>query len=1496
MKTTSLLIVFVFIVGVVFGQSYALSDLDGQTIETCTGALCMGDYAVGEDIEVTFCSYDEINTHLEILINGDYSFPEGASSLCIYDGATTADPLLVCYDYTSVVESKSVKATSNNESGCLTLKFVGADSTVVFNAHFDCKVLCMPREVFIVSVDPESQLDGYINLCWNDELEESMPVELTAEGNYPETGYSCSDENNIFYWDFDDGTPIQYGQGLTNITHSFQGRSGHEVRVSIVDTYGCYNLNTCTQGVRVSLLPNYAQTSASADPTAICMGELVDLCCEYPSSLWINEYTPVLGPTDEIPDNTGYCYVSPITETQFNEGDTLESIFDLNGIWLNLEHSFAGDLTIDIQCPNKQSVNLKQMAGSGTFLGEPIDGGPYDDNLVPGVGYWYCFSPDASQTMAVASSNYLTLPAGEYASNESLTSLIGCPLNGQWAISICDNLSHDDGYIFGWYLDVDDDDFNDDWQYSNEYSSPSWSGLFGSQIDEPNDQNCAVGTYLTTNEPNYNSNQPFIFNVIDDYGCMSDTVLYVNVSGMSNSNCCILPDAFAGDDDSICDLIFNLAATLSEGNTGFWSLQNGPGIAEFSNAEAPSSLVTVSQYGVYVFKWTEQSLGSIGCVSSSTVTISFVETFNPTLGFFSNMCVGEPPMQLSALSFGTLQCAPNPSLLDSESLMFYPNIPGTYTITNTLIDPCSNETLVSSIEFVVNDIIEVVNFTEECGPSGYNPDDILISWDVVNSSGDPVNDFLINGLEPVSTSFHYDSVFVSPSDYDFIITDVNSCTSIALIGYKDCSCPLFAGTMTSLATVFLCEDQCTGSEVSHNSDQDTDSGAGVFEFIIHEGDNIPLAYSSSTDFCLNDFGGNYNTVYYISSICGISDIFGHAELTGCYSISQASPVKWLENPISEAGNDLDTCGNLIQLNANEPEIGQYGYWTSDLLANTVYGTNANQANVWFLADDNSDYTFIWHVANGNCISEDDVIVGFNQIPSPYAGEDRVLCGYDATLQAVASMSGTTYSWFGDFVEIDFPDSISTNVHVDYLGAQGFTFIESNGSCIGSDEIVVNFFLGPQTMVSVGIDTACGNSSNLEAYNVMGSGYWTAYEDGSILEPQPTFLPAISSPYVEVIADFNGAVLSHEIDFVWTETSSYYGVECTGQVSKQVVFLRKPNADAGSAEFVQVCGTCIQLNADTTDSDWAIGIWNAESNPALNEISFSPDSLDSNAELCVDFNESNTESYVDVEAFWSMSYEGCSSIDMLYVRFNKHPIANAGSDTLFCGLGGDVVAIPSYGYGTWSTDDELSLILGGDDIDASVVAFEYNNEENPYYTLVWTENNTTGCVDSDTLLVTFVSPPETPLCPDDMILYDDMPVVLTGASPDGGYFSGDLVEDNVFYPSGESGAYNIAYIITNEDDCQSYCEFEIVVSVGIDEDENLKINIYPNPNKGTFIVELKSPESKVMCNVFNAIGDIVFEKEFKNKEELEINIDVAPGVYYIKLIDQKNTIIEKVVVE
>lgn len=95
------------------------------------------------------------------------------------------------------------------------------------------------------------------------------------------------------------------------------------------------------------------------------------------------------------------------------------------------------------------------------------------------------------------------------------------------------------------------------------------------------------------------------------------------------------PEPDAGEDENNCGLEYYLNATPSTG-TGTWSRVSGPGNAVFRpDVHDPSALVTVNEFGTYVFRWTEVN-GE--CSAGSTVTIGFFEQGSANAGNGGHEC------------------------------------------------------------------------------------------------------------------------------------------------------------------------------------------------------------------------------------------------------------------------------------------------------------------------------------------------------------------------------------------------------------------------------------------------------------------------------------------------------------------------------------------------------------------------------------------------------------------------------------------------------------------------------------------------------------------------------------------------------------------------------------------------------------------------------------------------------------------------------------------
>jgi subtilisin-like proprotein convertase family protein len=175
-----------------------------------------------------------------------------------------------------------------------------------------------------------------------------------------------------------------------------------------------------------------------------------------------------------IPDATGLSYQSSINFNSSQPGAVINSISEINKLDLEIEHSYIGDLEIQLTCPNGTSVSILNAyngftgaipggCGSGisTFFGNDtnIDG----DN--PGSSFMtYTFSPTNATLGTICAENsagntlinaygFPTMnPNGVYLPDGDFSSFIGCPVNGIWTITIHDNQGIDDGYLASWNI------------------------------------------------------------------------------------------------------------------------------------------------------------------------------------------------------------------------------------------------------------------------------------------------------------------------------------------------------------------------------------------------------------------------------------------------------------------------------------------------------------------------------------------------------------------------------------------------------------------------------------------------------------------------------------------------------------------------------------------------------------------------------------------------------------------------------------------------------------------------------------------------------------------------------------------------------------------------------------------------------------------------------------------------------------------------------------
>ena len=314
----------------------------------------------------------------------------------------------------------------------------------------------------------------------------------------------------------------------------------------------------------------------------------------------------------------------------------------------------------------------------GAYLGEPADEPAVNSTIydsiskIVGKGYDYLFSPKAIYgTMEAEKKNHLYtyldnagnyqinhpyLPAGSYASEESLSALVGTPLNGIWTLEVCDLFKEDNGYIFYWTIKMKSSTYPNPEEFSRTVSSHKWEN--------------AVGLVSTTDalamiSPKQAGDFTYKYTITDNYGCSFDTSLTVRVNPLPASS------GLAGNAVLCNSQALELVVTNAlAGYTYNWS-----------TGANDVSRISVSNPGKYYVVTTNTE----GCRTADTITVVNSEFAGITFGSDTLFCatnplILEPIIQGNIASFLWNTGATTKSLKLTTA--------GKYTVTGTAADGC----------------------------------------------------------------------------------------------------------------------------------------------------------------------------------------------------------------------------------------------------------------------------------------------------------------------------------------------------------------------------------------------------------------------------------------------------------------------------------------------------------------------------------------------------------------------------------------------------------------------------------------------------------------------------------------------------------------------------------------------------------------------------------------------------------------------------------------
>lgn len=529
---------FIFDSGGQGGPGY--SNFEYITITICPDTISEGDNDLYITTTFNVFELDETNT-------GTTENPD-LDAMTVYNGPNIDSPTYGTY-YGDELQNVAIAANNMNESGCLTFVFrANGSGTGTFTGNAVCAQPCDPPMVdaFIVDGDaPDS-----ISVC--------VGTSVTFDGSAStgSDGFGISEYN----WNFADGN-VELSSGPI-VSHVFTAPGEYPVLLTVIDdneSNACTSLNVVPLNVYVSNYPTYDQFPSDM---TICIGEVVDLVGIYDFGVYDSTWTgfpqnfPINGC---LPDTLlGVAQSFPFTYTEFDPSAVISSVDDVGDICVNMEHSYMGDLVIQLSCPNGTTITLQAQGGGGTQIGVPHQADSVDcpNGIGIGEGWDYCWNASAEQTWTEWVNSQIgfgfTLPEGTYAPYDPMSELIGCPLIGTWQLTVIDNWAADDGQIFEFGVGFAKSFYQENVQFTNtigeDADSSSWD---------------LSGPYIISNTVDLNhiiihpetiGSYEYDYWVVNDFGCEFDTTVTVDVIEG--------PEITAGPDLISCSDLVQLEGSL----------------------------------------------------------------------------------------------------------------------------------------------------------------------------------------------------------------------------------------------------------------------------------------------------------------------------------------------------------------------------------------------------------------------------------------------------------------------------------------------------------------------------------------------------------------------------------------------------------------------------------------------------------------------------------------------------------------------------------------------------------------------------------------------------------------------------------------------------------------------------------------------------------------------------------------------------------------------
>ncbi len=898
--------------------------------------------------------------------------------------------------------------------------------------------ICAAYDTAYLYIDDAQPIDFTLNGtnlgCFNDNSGEIL---VNATGGFPPYTYHITDPNNTT--SETQSNPIT---GLPAGTYSVQ----------VYDSYGC-----------------------QAD--ALVIGGVYDADTTF---------------LPDVPNNQVTTYDAPLPISGFNPGQTINNVSQIQQICLTMEHSYLGDLKIEVEAPSGEIIILKeQNGGASCDLGEPIATAPVDGQASstltdPGSGYEYCFNANPTYlTMVNESSNFTRnytdaqgnnytdnyLPAGSYTPFESFNGLVGADMNGTWIVHVTDQFALDNGYIFNWYISLvgdlpdtlvtltqpdeiitsgfvtnstcggNDGAINIDIQGAQLPYTVLWSN--GATTEDLT--NIPAGTYTVT--------------VTDNNGCQSiETFLVNNIGSLAISSTTTPTSCFGGSDGAI-DI------TPSGGQTPYtFTWDSGQTTEDLSGITAGTYTVSMQdQQGCVISESITVNDANEIIISSNAISNEICNTDNGSIDInvtggtgsygyqWSN---GQATQNISNLTAGTYTI----DVVDGNGC----TASNSFTIVND-VSNCSAYCYITLEANTIND--------EDCG-SGNGAIDI----NVLNATG-PVTYTWDNGATTEDISN------LSAGSYTITVTDANNCSTTATYQVSNNTGNLVISDAT------ISNENCGGNDGGIN--------------ITVTGGALPYTYSwsdnSTNEDLSNVSAGTYSINVTDGNGCTTSGSYTVTNNTGTLAVT-ATITPELCISSNGAINQSVSGGN-----------GVITYtWDSGQTTQDITGLSAGTYTCSITDETGCTIVNVYEVTQ---TTGDISLVGSN-ITHETCGNGQ------GAINITVTGTNLTFAWSNGATTEDISGLSAGNYTCTITNAQGCTFTTETFAVINSAGSL-------NVTTQLVTDEVCNNSNGAININTTGGNtpYTYVWSNGATSED---LINISAGTYTVTVTDNNGCTESHSI--------------------------------------------------------------------------------------------------------------------------------------------------------------------------------------------------------------------------------------------------------------------------------------------------------------------------------------------------------------------------------